>query len=560
MTKVVVIGAGHNGLVAAAYLARSGHHVTVLERRHVLGGSCVTEELIPGAKFSSCAYVVSSLRPQIIKELELKRHGLDLYTTDVMNFVMGIDGEHFFIWPELDRTIKEFQAVGQKNTEGLIDFGVRFRRFAKLIEPYLLAEPPLLSELIAAFEDAGEIELWHEFVTESVASMLRNYFSHDLIRGLFSFFALVSAYASPLDPGTAYGFSHHSWGEHEGEFGRFGFARGGMGTISDSIAAAAREAGAHIRLDASVDEIMVGHGHVTGVRIGDELIHADVVVSSADTKHTYLQLLDREAVPEPVLDKVGSLDFRGSMARVHMLVNQLPEYRGLPKGEGPQHRGFALLGGTPEAYERAWEAQKKGELADSYPIELIIQSVTDPTVAPAGLHTISTGIQQLPFTLSDGNWDSRKKEFTQIVIDTLGRYAPNLPGSIVETVTITPLDLERDYGLTEGNIFQGAMSLNQLFASRPGPGIGGYDTRVAGLYLCGAATHPGGAVMGACGRNAAMTILADLEGKPRPRVNPRARRIDLVDRLASHRRLRRVRNWSMKQSWLRRPIALARKL
>lgn len=561
MSTIAIVGAGHNGLVAAAYLARAGHDVTVLERRNVVGGSCVTEELIPGARFSSCAYVVSSLRPQVIDELELKRHSLEMYTTDVMNFVMGEDGEHFFIWPEIDRTIKEFERIGQHDNDGFIDFGVRFRRFAKLLEPYLLAEPPLLSELIAAFEDAGEIELWHEFVTGSVAAMLRDYFSHDLVRGLFCFFALVSAYASPLDPGSAYGFSHHSWGEFDGEFGRSGYARGGMGAVSEAIASAAREAGATIRTGASVDEIITTRGRVVGVRVGAEVIDADVVVSSADTKHTYLQLLDPTAVAAPVRHKVESLDFRGSMARVHFLVNELPAYTGLPAGEGPQHRAFTLLGGTPAAYERCWEFQKKGELADAYPVELIIQSVTDPTLAPPGLHTLTTGIQQLPFTLADGDWDSRKDEFTRIVVDSLARFAPNFPGSIVGTATITPLDLERDYGLTEGNIFQGAMTLDQLFASRPAAGLGGYDTPIAGLYMCGAATHPGGAVMGACGRNAAFSIIADLSGTARPRARARtARRVDLVDRVVSHPRLRAARNWSLRQSWLRGAVRIGKKL
>jgi phytoene dehydrogenase-like protein len=561
MSEIIVVGAGHNGLVAAAYLARAGHDVTVLERRSVIGGACVTEELLPGAKFSSCAYVNSSLRPEIIRELELERHGLDMYTTDVMNFVMGEDGEHFFVWPELDRTIEELERIGERGTDRFVDFGIRFRRFAKLVEPYLLSEPPPLSELIAVFEDAGEIELWHEFVTGSVASMLRRYFSHDLTTGLFSFFALVSVYASPMDPGTAYGFSHHSWGEYEGEFGRFGFARGGMGAISDAIASAAREAGATIRTGTAVDEIVVRGGRVAGVRVGETVHEADVVLSNADTRHTFLQLIAPGAVEIDVRGKVEALDFRGSMARVHLLVDELPRYRGLPPGEGPQHRGFTLLGGTPAAYEKAWEAQRRGELCDTYPIELLIPSVTDPGVAPEGLHTISTGIQQLPFTLSEGDWDSRKDEFTRTVIRSLAKYAPNVPGSVVGSHTITPLDLERDYGLTGGNIFQGAMSLNQLFASRPGAGFGGYDTAVPGLYLCGAATHPGGAVMGACGHNAAKAVIADLAGVARTRVAGRAAgpRSDLVDRVASHRRLRTLRNWAVRQKALRPVIAFGKR-
>ncbi|MCP9951050.1 phytoene desaturase family protein [Actinomadura madurae] len=562
MSRIIVVGAGHNGLVAAAYLAKAGHDVTVLERRHVVGGACVTEELIPGARFSSCAYVNSSLRPQIIRDLELERHSLEMYTTDVMNFVMGEDGDHFFVWPEIDRTIKELERIGERDVDRFIEFGIRFRRFAKLVEPYLLAEPPSLSELIGAFENAGEIELWHEFVTGSVDSMLRRYFSHDLVSGLFTFFALVSVYAGPMDPGTAYGFSHHSWGEYDGEFGRFGFARGGMGAISDAIASAAREAGAVIRTNAEVEEIVTRGGRVRGVRSGGELLAADVVVSSADTKHTYLHLLGPDAVDASVRDKVESLDFRGSMARVHLLVNELPRYRGLPPGLGPQHRGFTLLGGTRSAYEKAWDAQKRGELCAGYPIELLIPSATDPSVAPSGMHTISTGIQQLPFTLAEGDWDSRKDEFTRTVIDSLARYVPNLPDSIVGTYTITPLDLERDYGLTGGNIFQGAMSLNQLFSSRPAPGLGGYETPVPGLYMCGAATHPGGAVMGACGHNAAQAVIADLAGTPRPRVTARnaGGRLDIVDRLASHPGLKRLRNWSMRQKSLRGVVKVGKRM
>jgi phytoene dehydrogenase-like protein len=561
---IVVVGAGHNGLVAAAYLARAGHAVTVLERRGVIGGACVTEELLPGARFSSCAYVNSSLRPEIIRDLELERHGLDMYTTDVMNFVMGEDGAHFFVWPELDRTLEELERIGEKDTDRFIDFGVRFRRFAKLVQPFLLAEPPALSELIRKFEDAGEIELWHEFVTDSVSATLQKYFTHDLTRGLFTFFALVSVFAAPGDPGTAYGFSHHSWGEYKGEFGRFGFPRGGMGAISDAIAASARQAGATIQTGAEVDEIVVRGGRVAGVRVGETIHAADVVLSSADTKRTFLQLVTPSAVDPGTRDRVEALDFRGSMARVHLLVNELPAYAGLPAGEGPQHRGFTLLGGTPAAYDRAWDAQRRGELADSYPIELIIPSVTDPTLAPAGLHTISTGIQQLPFDLAEGDWDSRKDEFTQTVIRSLARFAPNVPDSVIATYTITPLDLERDYGLTGGNIFQGAMSQNQLFASRPAPGIGGYRTPIPGLYLCGAATHPGGAVMGACGHNAAQAALVDLDSAAGTVRAPArwtgASRLDLVDRVASHPRLRRLRNWAMRQRALRGVISLGKRL
>jgi phytoene dehydrogenase-like protein len=553
---VVIVGAGHNGLVAATYLARAGRNVLVLERRPIVGGACVTEELVPDARFSTCAYVVSSLRPQIIRELELERHGLEVYATDVLNFVMGSSGESFFLWPELDRTIRELERLSEHDAEAFVDFGVRFRRFAKVVEPYLLSEPPELSELVARFESLGEIDLWHEFVTLSVGDMLDRYFEHELLKGLFTFFALVSVHAGQYSPGTAYEFSHHSWGEYKGEFGRFGFARGGMGAISDAIASAAREAGAEIRTEAEVEEILVADGSTRGVRVrGGEVVTAPVVLSNADPKRTYLSLLAPESVPAPARARAERIDMRGSMARVFFLVDELPAYRGLPPGEGPQHRGFTLLGATPSEFERCWEAQQRRELVDDYPIELIIQSVTDPTLAPAGLHTITTGIQQLPFELDHGDWDSRREEFTERVLASLLRFAPNLDGAVRGSYALTPLDLERTFALSEGNIFHGAMFTNQLFASRPMPGYGGYRTPVGGLYLCGAGTHPGGAVMGAAGHNAAKAVLADA-GAPTG-ARPAARRNgrpDLVTRFASNPGLRGVRNWSVRQPWLRQVV------
>jgi phytoene dehydrogenase-like protein len=551
---VIIIGAGHNGLVAASYLARAGLRVLVLERRKTLGGSCVTEELIPGARFSTCAYVVASLRPQIIHELELERFGLELYVTDVLNFVMGPSGEHFFLWPELDRTVRELERLNKHDAESFIDFGLRFRRFAKMIEPYLLSEPPLLSTLMAQFEQAGAMDLWHEFVTISISDLLDRYFEHDLLKGFFLFFAMVSVHAGPSTPGTAYEFSHHSWGEYKGEFGRFGFARGGMGAITKALGAVAQHNGAEIHADVGVERILVKHGLVTGVRLEDgTTLECKTVVSNADPYRTYLQLLDPNDLPADLLTKARQIDMRGSMARVHLLVDRLPQYVGMSSGEGPQHRGFTLLGATPAAFERGWEAQKRRELTDDYPIELIIQTVTDPTLAPPGLHTITTGIQQLPFNLAEGTWDSRRQEFTERVLSSLFHFAPNLEGAIRGHFTLTPLDLQQEYGLTGGNIFHGAMFMNQLFASRPVPGLGGYRAPIKGLYLCGAGTHPGGGVMGACGHNSAQAVLADLNFSTQRRSET-VRAEGIMDRLATHGRLRKLRTWAVRQSWIR-PVA-----
>lgn len=510
---VIVVGGGHNGLVAAAYLARAGLGVVVLERRHTVGGACVTEELIPGARFSTAAFVVSSLRGAIIRELELERFGLDLYDTDVLDFAMGPSGEHVILWADPERSLRELERLSPADAAGFRALAPRFERFARLVEPYLLREPPPLSDLLARFEQAEAIDLWHEFVTLSIGDLVDRYFEHDLVKGLFTFFALVSVHAGPSSPGTAYEFSHHSWGEYKGAFGRFGFARGGMGAVTQALASAARHAGAEILTGAAVGRILVDRGAVQGVRLEDGTeLHAPVVVSNADPRRTYLTLLDPEVLPTDIAARARRIDVRGSMARVHLLVDQLPHYRGLPAGEGPQHRGLALLGGLPEVYQRGWEAQRRGELMDDYPIELAIQSVSDPSLAPPGLHTVTTGVQQLPFSLATGTWESRREEFTERVLRSLFRFAPNLEGAIQARVTLTPLDWEREYGLTGGNIFHGAMFTNQLFASRPGPGLGGYRTAIRGLYLCGAGTHPGGAVMGAPGHNAARAVLADRAG------------------------------------------------
>lgn len=514
-SDVIVVGAGHNGLVAAGYLARAGLAVTVLERRNVVGGVCVTEELLPGARFSTGAILVSSLRRQVIEDLELERFGLELYATDVLNIALDQSGAHVFLWPELDRTMRELARLSPHDAASVGHLSRRFQRFAAIMEPYLLREPPALSEVIARFEAEGAIDLWHEFVTISIGDLVDHYFEHELVKGLFMFPALVSVYAGPYAPGTAYEFSHHSWGEYKGDFGRFGLARGGMGAITQALAASARHHGAEIYTGVSVERILVERGAVTGVQVSDcSVLRAPVVISNADPQRTYLHLIEPDHLPPEAHALVHRIDMRGSMGRVHLLVDELPHYVGLPAEEGPQHRGFMLLGVTPTAFQRGWEAQVRGDLMEEYPLEVIIPSVTDQSLAPAGLHTITTGTQQLPFELAQGTWDSRKDEYTAHVLRSLFRYAPNLQGAIRGQVTLTPLDWEREYGLSGGNIFHGAMFTNQLFASRPVAGMGGYRTPVRGLYLCGAGTHPGGAVMGACGHNAAHAVLADLQATP----------------------------------------------
>jgi phytoene dehydrogenase-like protein len=524
----IVIGAGHNGLVAANYLARAGRSVLVAERRPLVGGACVTEEVIPGFRASSCAYVAGLLRPQIIRELELRRFGLELYQTDVLNTLIAPDGRHLFLWKELDRTLRELDALGPREAEGFVQLGARMQRFARLVEPYLLRPGPRLSEVAEAFEAAGETSLFHDFFALSVSDLLDRYLDSDLLKGLFTFLAVVSVHGGPMSPGTAYVYGHHSWGEFDGHFGQYGFARGGMGSISEALAAGARHHGAVIRTDAPVAQVLVADGAARGVVLEDgEEVVAGLVLSNADPRRTLLSLVEPADLPGDLIADVRAFDVRGSMARVFIALEGLPDFAGLPRGEGPQHRGLTLLGADAARFEAGWDAQKRGRIFEDPAIELIVQTAHDPTLAPEGKHLISTGIQQLPFELAEGSWDDVKPMFTKLVVDKLAEYAPGLEDRIIATHTITPVDLERDYGLTGGNIFQGAMTLNQLFDARPFPGLSSYRTPVAGLYLCGAGTHPGGGVMGASGRNAAMLALGDLDGRApvaAPRTAGRRRR------------------------------------
>jgi phytoene dehydrogenase-like protein len=520
----IVVGAGHNGLVAANYLARAGKRVLVLEARDVVGGACTTEELIPGARWSSCAFIAGLLRPEVIAELELKSFGLEFYQADVASFSLFRDGSHMFIYPQLDRTLREIESHSPADARAFLDFGLRMQRFAKLITPSR-------SEVLRVFEAAGESELFDEFVLLSTKDLLDKYFESDHVKGHMTFLGMVSVWAGPSTPGSAYTYGHHSWGEFEGQFGQWGFVRGGMGGITRALAAAAEHHGVQIRLSAKVERVVVEAGRVTGVRLeSGEIVIAPVVVSNADPKRSLLQFLNPGVLPAGLRRRVQRIDMRGSMARIHLLIDELPAYIGFEgPAEGPQHRGHQLLGATVENFEIGFEAMRRGEFPEEFVIEAVIQSLTDPELASPGKHTLTLGVQQLPYRLARGDWDSRREEWTELVLENLFAYAPNLRDHILERLTITPLDLEREYRITEGNIFHGAMFLDQLFGSRPLPELSDYRTPVRGYYLCGSGTHPGGGVMGASGHNAAKVVLADAGASGASGVNghhrPRGRTV-----------------------------------
>ncbi|CDO06943.1 NAD(P)/FAD-dependent oxidoreductase [Mycolicibacterium cosmeticum] len=510
----VIIGAGHNGLVTANYLARAGKRVLVLEARHVVGGACVTEELIPGSKWSSCAFIAGLLRPEIITELELARFGLDLYQGDALSFSLFRDGTSFTMWKETDRTLRELEKINKHDAQAFLDFGVRLQRFAGLVTPYLLTPPPQRSEVLAAFEEAGEQALFNEFTLLSVRDLLDRYFEDERIKSMLTFFGMVSIFGGPSSPGTAYTYGHHSWGEFNGNFGQFGLARGGMGAISEALAAGARHHGATIRTSTPVDTVIVERGTATGVRLTDgTVITAGQVFSNADPKRSLLRLIEPGLLPAKLVRDVESIDTRGSMARIHLLIDELPQYLPFADAtEGPQHHGHQLLGPSREAFEEAYEAQRRGTFPSTFVIEAVTQSVTDDSLAPAGLHTMTLGIQQLPSQLSGTTWAAEKEKWADLVLADLFTYAPNLREHILDRVIITPDDLNDEYLITDGNIFHGSMMLDQLFGARPIPELANYRTPVRNYYLCGSGTHPGGGVMGANGHNAAKIALADADG------------------------------------------------
>ncbi|MTD58527.1 phytoene desaturase family protein [Amycolatopsis pithecellobii] len=537
----IVIGAGHNGLVTANYLARFGKSVLVLEARGVVGGAAVTEELIPGAKWSSCAFIADMIRPEIVADLELRKFGFHMYSPATMGFAMFRDGRHLFLHKRVADTVREIRKHSRADARNFVEWGARLRRFGDYMRPWLLSAPPSRAQIRAEFERNRELDLYRDFFESSTRDLIGGFFENDLIKGFLTFYGMVSVFAGPSTPGTSYVFGHHSSGDFDGEFGVWGFVRGGMGGFTQALADSARHYGVTIRTSARVARVLTKDGRVTGVALdtGEEFT-TGVVASNADPVRSVLGLLDPADLDPGLRARIANIDQRGSMARIHLLIDELPAYLGLPAGLGPQHLGHQMLGASVENFEKAWRAEQAGVLAEDYAIEAVIQSATDPTLAPRGLHTLTLGVQQLPGELAtEGGWAAAKESWADLIVDRLCDYAPNLKAHILDRHVITPKDLEDEWSLSGGNIFHAAMFDDQLFSGRPVPELAEYATPIEGYYLCGAGTHPGGGVMGASGHNAAYRILQDqaLAKLDPPAHIPRAR---FTDRVAMNRLGRRL--------------------
>jgi phytoene dehydrogenase-like protein len=515
----IVIGGGHNGLTAAAYLARAGRTVLVLERRHVLGGAAVTEEVFPGFKFSVCSYVVSLLRPEIIRELDLPRHGLEILPLDG-TFTPMPDGDYLWRVNDHAKTRREIARHSRLDAEAYDEYGRAMVDMARFVKPILNMTPPdpmsldprELTKLLAIgrrFRALGDQDRCNQIqlMTMSAVDFLDQWFETDVLKATMAASGIIGTFLGVRSPGTAYVLLHHYMGEIDGAFRSWGFARGGTGAISNAIASAAREAGVEVRTRAAVARISVKRGQAVGVVLADgEEVSADLVLSSVDPHLTFLKFIDARDLPVDFLDAVRRYKFRGSSGKVNLALDALPNFTCRP-GEGAHLRGAISISPGVDYMEHAYDDAKYGAFSRRPYIDMVIPTLTDPSIAPPGKHILSCFVQYAPYQLASGTWDEQRDTFGETVIDTLAEYAPNIREIILHRQILTPLDLEREFGLTEGNIFQGELTLEQLFFARPVPGWAQYKTPIRNLWMCGSATHPGGGIMGAPGRNAALRIL-----------------------------------------------------
>jgi phytoene dehydrogenase-like protein len=524
----IIVGAGHNGLVTAAYLGKAGLRVLVLESRELVGGCAVTEEIWPGYQVSTASYLSSLMQEKVVRELDLERFGYRVDAKDPAFFSPFPSKDHsaprhLFMWQARAKTLPEIAKFSQHDAEVYPRYEAHLERLAMVAESLLLTTPPefppasigdffdylkLMGKMrgLSRTEIVGLVKIF----TQSAADFLNDWFESEEIKVTLATDGVIGANGGPRSPGTAYILLHHCMGGVNGHRGLWGFVRGGMGAVSNAIADSARFVGVEIRTNSPVSGILVKDGRAYGVSLinGDELL-APIIASNLDPQRTFLKMLDAKHLPDDFLTGIRRFRTEGTSLKMNLALSGLPDFTALPGTPGPQHKATMHICPSIEYVERAWDDAKYGRPSHSPLIEMTIPTMYDPSLAPPGRHIMGIFLQYAPYTLKDTTWDAQREPYADRIIEVIAEYCPNIRDIIVERQTLSPLDLERHFGITGGNIFHGEMSLDQMFVMRPLAGWAKYRTPINGLYLCGSGTHPGGGVMGAPGHNAAREILKD---------------------------------------------------
>ena len=520
----VVVGGGHNGLTAAAYLARAGLTTLVLERRDIVGGCCVTEEIAPGCRVSTTSYIASMLRPEVISDLRLAQYGLRMVPCDPAIQVPFPDGHVVPWWADRERAKAEFKKISAKDAETFVQVDDRLKKLARYLQPFFMEPPPEIdTKSMRGWTDlfrvgkkfrgisSDEVAQLISFLTGSLGEFLDHNYESEKMKTMFLANNVYGKHGGPYQPGTAIGLLFHllSGGEHELQ-GFYGHVMGGMGAITQALAASGRKLGVEIRTSAQVAHIDVRDGRARGVVLEDGTeIRARIVLSNADPKRTFLKMVAASELPNEFLHAIRGIKMEGPCAKVNLVLDAEPRFTGTSPNATALERTFYTLVPSLAFAERCYDIAKFGEIPEELWVDCVVSSNADPSLAPVGKHILTCFVQYVPYHLRQDNWDENRELLGDRVIRKISEYAPNVPDAIVARQVLTPLDLERTYGLTEGNIFHGDLRLEQLFFMRPVSGWSQYRTPVDGLYLCGAGAHPGGGVTGAPGHNAAHQVLRD---------------------------------------------------
>lgn len=520
----IVVGAGHNGLVNACYLQRSGLDVLVVEKNDWIGGAAVSRSLTPGFTYSNCSYVCSLFRPEIMRDLELPRHGLQVIAYEG-GAVFTRDGDYLASYRDHDAHRREFARFSKRDAEAYETYARDVTRQCRFIQPLLMRTAPdpaslkprdvgELLYLARKFGDFTPSEMAQtlRFWTMSISDFLDEYFETDVIKAYLALSGIIGTALGPMSPGTAYVLLHHYMGEVDGSVGAWGYARGGMGAVTQALASSFRASGGTIRTEAPVDSILIRDGKAEGIVLaGGEEIRARTVVSNADVKRTFLGMVDEQHLPEPFLRRVRNFKMRGSSGKLNIALDSMPEFPALPP-DSPCLRGDMHFTDSVERMEHGYDDWKAGRWSADPFLDMVIPTTLDPTMAKPGQHFMSCFVQYCPPRIEGRDWtDADRDGFAETVISQIAEYSPGFRDRIVHMEVRTPREIEDEVGLTEGNIFQGELTFDQLLFNRPVPGYAQYRSPIGSLYLCGSSTHPGGGVMGAPGRNAAAEILRDLK-------------------------------------------------